>query len=403
MARRMNVIPRLVLFCTLGTLAGSRANAGPTTRPILLCPYYTWYERADSKQPWSHWTYPEVKAIAGDKNNPLAKPGDPLLASTAYPLAGLYSSGDRAVADWHVKLAKSVGIDAFLVSWWGEKAPATKRFEEALLPAAKQQGMKLALLDELAQYHKDTDVHARALAKALKKYLASGAYFHVDDRPVVYLYQVAQDPGLTPATFARTRELVEAEVSQVYWIVDKLAHDPKPREEAKRKRIPTDWLAQTGVDAFAFYGTYAQFREYSYDVLGPRYAYLVDQAHGAGRKMFVPVHPGFDNSRFTKDGFVMPRENGKTLDTYLRAAREAGADGIILTSWNEWPETTAIEPAATWDDPYLYLRKVADFTGSDVREFLAPPAHRDSPRLAPAATQGASSESPDTTPRGRGR
>jgi hypothetical protein len=351
----------------------TRAGAEPTTRPIILCPYYTWYERDQSKQPWSHWTYPEVKVIAGEKNNPLAKPGDPLLASTAYPLAGLYSSGDRAIADWHVKLAKSVGIDAFLVSWWGEKAPATKRFEEALLPAAKQQGMKLALLDELAQYHKDTDVHARALAKALKNYLASGAYFHIDDRPVVYLYQVAQDPGLTPATFARTRELVEAEVGRVYWIVDKLAHDPKPREEAKRKRIPTDWLAQSGIDAFAFYGTYAQFREYSYEVLAPRYAYLVDQAHRAGRKMFLPVHPGFDNSRFTKDGFIMPRENGRTFDTYLRAAREAGADGIILTSWNEWPETTAIEPAATWDDPYLYLRMLGGFTGHSPAEFPQPP------------------------------
>jgi hypothetical protein len=385
----MDAIRRVFLLLTISVLIAVHLNAESTTRPILLCPYYTWYETGENTaKPWSHWTHPEVKAIVGEKNNPLAKPGDPLLAPSAYPLAGLYSSGDRAIADWHVKLAKAVGIDAFLVSWWGDKALASTRLEEALLPAAQAQGMKFALLDELAQYHKDTDVHARALAAAMKKYIASGVYLQLDGRPVAYLYQVAQDPGLTPAAFARTRELVEREIGPVYWIVDKLAHDAQAQDEAHRKRIPADWLAQRGVDAFAFYGTYAQFREYNYDVLGPRYAFLVEQAHRADRKMFLPVHPGFDNSRFTKGGFVMPRENGQTFDTFLRAAREAGADGIILTSWNEWPETTAIEPAATWDDPYLYLRKIAAFTGHEVREFPQPPAHVSSPRLAPAATRG---------------
>ena len=121
----MNVIRRVLVFFTLASLGAVCAVAQPTTRPIVLCPYYTWYETADSKQPWSHWTYPEVKAIAGEENDRPAKPGDPLLASAAYPLAGLYRSGDRAIAEWHVRLAKAVGIDAFLVSWWGEKALAT--------------------------------------------------------------------------------------------------------------------------------------------------------------------------------------------------------------------------------------------------------------------------------------
>ena len=43
---------------------------------------------------------------------------------------------------------------------------------------------------------------------------------------------------------------------------------------------------------------------------------------------------------------------------------------IGITSWNEWPETTVVEPAMTWPDPYLYLRIVAGFQG---RKFIAPP------------------------------
>ncbi|HTL29414.1 MAG TPA: hypothetical protein VL282_09335, partial [Tepidisphaeraceae bacterium] len=204
MTRRMNFLRRVFLLSFIAYQASVYA-AQPTTRPIILCPYYTWYETGENTpHPWSHWTYPEVKEIAGEKN-PLARPGDPLIASTAYPLVGLYSSGDSGIATWHVQLAKAAGIDAFLVSWWGERSLAARRFEEALLPAAKTGGMKVALLDELAQYHKDTDEHARALAAALKKYIASGAYFQLDGRPVAYLYQVAQNPGLTPATFAQTR------------------------------------------------------------------------------------------------------------------------------------------------------------------------------------------------------
>ena len=38
--------------------------------------------------------------------------------------------------------------------------------------------------------------------------------------------------------------------------------------------------------------------------------------------------------------YVMPRREGQTFRDYLRAATEAGADFVLVTSWNEWPETT---------------------------------------------------------------
>jgi hypothetical protein len=51
------------------------------------------------------------------------------------------------------------------------------------------------------------------------------------------------------------------------------------------------------------------------------------------------------------DCHVMPRCDGQTLRDYLGAACDAGADYIMVTSWNEWPEGTVIEPSADWDDP----------------------------------------------------
>jgi hypothetical protein len=86
--------------------------------------------------------------------------------------------------------------------------------------------------------------------------------------------------------------------------------------------------------------------------------------------MLLPVHPGHDNSRFRDDPYVMSRRDGQTFRDYLRAATDAGADFILVTSWNEWPESTVIEPSSSWEDPYLYLKILAEWKGV---KFAVPP------------------------------
>ena len=41
----------------------------------------------------------------------------------------------------------------------------------------------------------------------------------------------------------------------------------------------------------------------------------------------------------------------------------------MVTSWNEWPESTVVEPSSHWPDPYQYLRILAEWKG---REFVPP-------------------------------
>ena len=85
--------------------------------------------------------------------------------------------------------------------------------------------------------------------------------------------------------------------------------------------------------------------------------------------MLLPVHPGHDNSHFREAPhlYVMPRRDGQTLRDYL-AATDAGADYIMVTSWNEWPESTVVEPASSWPDPYLYLEILAEWKGTNFTE-----------------------------------
>jgi hypothetical protein len=165
----------------------------------------------------------------------------------------------------------------------------------------------------------------------------------------------------------------QAEVGPVYWIVDQIAHDAvaaKAGDLDREKRIPADWLATPGVDSFAFYSTFSNFRAHEYEALAGKYRYLTKLAHDAGKKMLLPVHPGHNNSHFVDNPYVMPRRGGQTLRDFLRAATEAGADFIMVTSWNEWPESTVIEPSATWPDPYLYLKVLAEWKGVT---FAVPP------------------------------
>ncbi|MBN2449271.1 MAG: sulfatase-like hydrolase/transferase, partial [Lentisphaeria bacterium] len=324
-------------------------------RPLLLACYYVWYETgAHPRRPWSNWTRPECEANAAARA--AQRPGEPPVASAAYPLAGLYSSSDPDVAEWHVQLARAAGIDAFLVSWWDDHMERDKAWEEGIFRAAERRGFRVALLDERAQFHSDFAWYKDRLVKALARFQDSPAYLRIDGRPVVYLYQVAGQATLTPAKFAELKAHVESARGPVYWIVDKLAHDHAAAQAGRKdevKCIPADWLATPGIDTFAFYSTFSHFRAHRYEELAGTYRYLTRLAHDAGKRMLLPVHPGHDNSRFRDDPYIMPRRDGQTLRDYLRAATDAGAEMLMVTSWNEWPETTVVEPSSTWPDPYL--------------------------------------------------
>ena len=116
---------------------------------------------------------------------------------------------------------------------------------------------------------------------------------------------------------------------------------------------------------------FSNFRADRYEDLSGKFRYLTQLAHDAGKRMLLPIHPGHDNSHFRTDPYVMPRRGGQTLRDYLRAATEAGADLITVTSWSEWPETTVVEPSSTWPDPHLYLRILAEWRS---RDFVPPPS-----------------------------
>lgn len=336
-------------------LAGKHSDS---PKPSLWAMYYAWYETATGPHGrWRMWSEDQTATP-----NPQPK-------SQAQPLAGYYDSDDPEIVRWHIRLAKAAGIDAFLVSWWGGANISGAAFEKTIFPVAAEEKFPVAICSELAQFHHNLKQLARQTADVLRRVQNSPAYLHRDGKPVVYLYQVPFDPKLTRETLAELCRDVEAEVGPVYWIMDKVANPGN-----RGLDFPAEWLALPQIPMFGFYGTFSVKRIWKYEDLAPHYARLVRQAHAAGKQVFLPVHPGHDNSGFRpNDFFVIPRDAGQTLRGYLRAATEAGADAILVTSFNEWPETTVVEPSSSWPDPYQYLKILADWKGIS---FAPPPSYK---------------------------
>ena len=72
------------------------------------------------------------------------------------------------------------------------------------------------------------------------------------------------------------------------------------------------------------------------------------------------VSPGYDDRALVSaDGRtprVSERDGGAYYDAQWRAALEAGADWMVVTSWNEWWENTQVEPSVRYGDLYAGAR-----------------------------------------------
>lgn len=344
----------VVASALIGSSVFAEMSPQGVKKPPVWAVYYAWYDldalKVKGRSNLWQWE-PATNARAVPR-------------SRAVPLIGYYDSRDKAVVRWHIQCAKAAGIDAFLVSWWGGANVSGKALEQVILPIAETEQFKVAMCSELAQFHGDTEKLAGEMGTTLKRMIANPFYLHVEGKPVVYLYQVPYEPTLTIERFRILQRGIETETGPIYWLFDKATN------VGNKMNIPKEWLAVQEIQMFGFYGTFSIKREWKYDRLLPDYTRIVAAAHSVGKKICLPVHPGHDNSGFRPDdNFVIPRDNGETLKGYLRLAKDAGADAIMLTSFNEWQETTIVEPSSSWADPYQYLKILADWKGLT---FVAP-------------------------------
>jgi hypothetical protein len=181
---------------------------------------------------------------------------------------------------------------------------------------------------------------AAELREVLAGYAGSPAWLRVDGRPVLCVYVANRDPELWP----HLRAQLEADGHRPFlvgdggeeWFDDVDAGTPgwMAAFDAVYSYVPVRHLDEGGDVAAAYRRFAAQAR--------------------AERRLFAGTAiPGYDDRAVRARSRVVPRADGGVLRSTWRAAVEAPADWIVITSYNEWHEGTQIEPSQEHGRDYL--------------------------------------------------
>ena len=290
-------LPLLVLTFLLGLPAFAQAGL-----PRSAIFFYPWYSNLRHDGGYAHWTQ-------GGHQPPFD------VASQFYPARGPYSSADPRVLRAQMRDIKSGGVDEVVSSWWGLGSREDTRLS-AVIRVAKRFHLRVGV--QLEPYAE----------RSVASIGADLAYLRGLGIRDVYVY--------------RSNDFSSSE----WWAVT---------GQPNGMRL----FAQTARVGFAARAGFAGF--YTYDVLlydGAKFGRLCAQARALGILCLPSVGPGYHATAATGDTRVKPRLGGGTYDSMWRAANDAGADVVTITSYNEWGEGTQIEPAGrggryqTYDGAY---------------------------------------------------
>src|SRR5687767_3612761 len=303
----------LFLAGLLLALLPAAASAAPEA-PVLA-KYYAWFD----ENTWGNGTLTDQPAQA-------------------------YRSADRGAIERQVDQAKSAGIDGFELNWWGPDNPTDSNLA-TLLDVAQKKGFKVTVdVDLNSPFMTNTGDVTNAMSY-LKKYYGHPAWFRVDGRPVVSFYGIRKYPV---ATWGQIR--------------------------AASGNGDALWIGEG--DIFGYLQVFDGIHPYSVAWSPNPAAQLASYASRtrayAGKHWVATVMPGYNDTRLGRsDGFAVDRRGGDYYRNLWNGAIATKPTFIVITSWNEWPEGSHIEPSKGYGDLYLAItrEKAAEFAGQHV----APP------------------------------
>lgn len=289
------------------------ATGHPDIPPMVWAFYYPWYSTSD----WDSNLLVERPAIR-------------------------YDSSDPNTIIQHIEQAQAAGIDGFITSWWG---PGTETDQNLsiLLDLAAERDFKVAIYFETLENgigRNEINIFAW-LELAIRTYGNHPAYMKLDGKPLIILW----------ATDAVLPE---------HWAI---VSNALILEELDVTLIGMGYSA-TNLDIFDGYHDYGVF---SYPNLTEADEQAARLAHYYPLLMDSPelkifaatVQPGYDDHLLLDryGGQVQERLEGDFYRSTFEAALASDPDWIFITSWNEWWETTQIEPSESYGDLYLQITR----------------------------------------------
>jgi uncharacterized protein YgiM (DUF1202 family) len=322
----------LFFLVTTAQLADSTARALPIVfaqdPPPVLAFYYAWFDQ-------NTWASGQ---------------------SADLPAQG-YNSADQATIERHIAQAQSAGIDALVQSWLGPQVEnnQTETNFRLLLDVAQAKGFKAVVdFETTSPFLGDTGAVTGALTTLLATHVQHPAYLRYQGKPVIFFWR---QQVFSVEAWAAIRNQVDPNHNS-YWIAE-------------------------GVD-IAYQAVFDGHHLYSIAWADSPAAQLAKWAgfvrdyeaeNQVDRLWVATTMPGYDDTRLPRDDvFAVPRRNGDYYRETWQGALASRPDMVIITSFNEWPEGTHIEPSIAYGNFYLDLTRelVTDLRG--VPPAAPPPA-----------------------------
>jgi len=251
-----------------------------------------------------------------------------------------YNSADPATIERQVTQAAGAGIDVLVQSWYGPQVEnnQTETNFRALLATAQAHGLHAAVSFETGgPFFANAEAVTGALTTLLNTHVPQPGYFRYQDKPVIFFWR-------------------QQRFSVEQWQAIRAQVDPNHT---------TLWIAE-GTD-LSYLAVFDGHHLYSIAWAASPAAELAkwgdrvrayETKNGVDRLWIATAMPGYDDTKLPRaDAFSVPRRNGDYYRAAWQGAVASRPDMIIITSFNEWPEGTQIEPSAGYGNQYLDITR----------------------------------------------
>lgn len=266
--------------------------------------------------------------------------------SVAYvPTLGFYNSQNLSVIDEQISQAKSSGVNGFIASWWGPNSTADKSDKLLFQEVSKLGGFSATLYFETSMIYNmkaNLNVEQNQIMSDINYIMAtygnSPAFTRYDNKPIIYFFGTS---SWSPQFWENITSTVRSSYRNLLLIGDSLDPSYLPAFDGLANYVNLYFVTHPNS---VVNGTY------------PSYLKISNLAKSSGKLWFAPVSPGFDNINDPRENFsYVPRNNGSTYATSWQIAENSDPNGILVSTWNEFYEGTAIEPTTSFGSYYEQL------------------------------------------------
>jgi hypothetical protein len=271
------------------------------------------------------------------------------------PAVGRYDSSSQGTLERQVAEAQRACLDGFSAHWYGPFDRVTTTNFERLLAASARTNLRHAVLLLTNMWpgaNEQTLIEAIRYVKA--HWAGDPSYLRLGGRPVLFFTDMPRpwgDDAKALEGWARIRAATDPD-HRMIWMAEGLSTLYNPLFDGlyvyriDHRDHPQSWLKQprfaAALRALEAAGELPVGGLYFADTIAPGY----DDTRAAN----IPV-----DLRSPAPPFARDRRDGAYYSETFAATAQTGGDLLLVKSYNEWVEGTAIEPSASYGDRYLEL------------------------------------------------